>query len=103
MGDLAEMAQMVNTASSALEKLSGSHGSRSARRKLLRSIYASINNARLRGASLKSIAESISASTGMTISETSLHYHLRKLAEEEKAAALRISRSIVENRAEKRA
>lgn len=100
MGSLAEMAHMVNAASSALEKLSDSHGRcGNSRRKFLRSIYSSINQARLRGASMQEIAKSISASTGMVISVDSLYYHLRKLKEEE-AAAKKISRTIAEAKPE---
>ena len=101
MSGLAEMAHMVNAASSALEKLSGSHGRcGNSRRKFLRSIYASINQARLRDVSMQEIAKSISASTGMTVSVDSLYYYLRKLREEEEAAAKKISRTIAEAKSE---
>ena len=45
---------------------------------------------RLRDPIAQEIAKSISASTGMTVSVDSLYYHLRKLREEEEAAAKKI-------------
>ena len=99
MSDLAEMSHMVNAASAAFSKLEGDRGGKAIRHKLIRSIYAVINEASLRVASLAAIAERISASTGMKLSELSLYYLPAKLTKEEIMAAMAISRNLAEKTA----
>ena len=99
-GDLAEMAHMVNTASSEISKLKGGKYSRIEHKlKLLRSLHSDIEGARQRGVSYRALAKTISEATGVWFSDTTLAKCLKLLQQEEQTVAERMRRQLAEKHA----
>ncbi len=96
MGNLSEMAGKINVAAAAIRNLPSGRtgGDKEERLRIIRSLYSQIQDARLRGVSFNTLAETISDATGMKVSGVSLSKYILILKEEQEAAVRNISRTL---------
>lgn len=94
MNDLAELAPKINAAEAAIVKLPGGRGSRKLKLKIVRSLYASINQARLRGVTYEALAKSIAETTGIRMTGATLKSCIDTLSAETEEMAKKISRNL---------
>lgn len=98
MASIAELTGKINAATSAIQKLeaTGRGGAREVKLKVLRSLYGSIQEARVRGVSLDAIAKIITATVEMKISGVTLRKYLLLLKVEEETAVQNMSKKLAE-------
>lgn len=94
MSDISELVPKINAAEAAITKLPGGKGSRELKLKILRSLYPSIKQARLRGVTYQSLAKSISETTGLKMTAVSLKKYLDALNADAEETARKISKTI---------
>jgi hypothetical protein len=97
--NLAETAALVDRAAAAIARLrpNSRGGANPEVKKLIRSVYGSISEARLRGVGLRSISEAL-RDTGVKISASTLSKTLKKIDAEESEAAIKLAAQVIAGR-----
>lgn len=98
MVKIAELTGKINAATSAIQKLEGTGhgGAREIKLTVLRSLYGSIQEARVRGVSLDALAKTITSTVEMKISVATLRKYLLLLKVEEETAVQNMSKKLAE-------
>ena len=100
MSNLSEMAGKINVAAATIRNLPSGRtgGDKEERLRIIRSLYSQIQDARLRGVSFNTLAETISETTGMKVSGVSLSKYILILKEEQEKAVRNISRTLADQK-----